>query len=670
MKPKSETSSKRPLRILMGSLVVLVVTFALLVQAAYRSEATGTELPLNRLQRLAAVGQVAEARFLDQEARVVGRYCPTGPLSLSPTGTRDPATCGGLVESFQTSYPSSDASTSALIQSLGNVTTTDPATGAVTTMPGAAVSVDAQTNKQVMRLLVTVVMPLLILANLFALIFMPKGGDSSMAEVVGFGRFNRRRQREKAAENAVTFADVAGAGHAVTELAEVIDYLKNPGRFEALGASAPRGVLLFGPPGTGKTLLARAVAGESGVPFVSVSGTEFVESLVGVGAARVRDLFSQVRDLAPAICFVDEIDALGRKREGEGSSGGEREQTLNQLLVEMDGFDAASGLVVIAATNRPDILDPALMRPGRFDRHITLEPPDLAGRRDILAVHARKRPMAADVDLDHVATRTPGFTGADLASVLNEAALLTVRQGVAESGIGAAQISEAIQRVLHGPHRGTILTPEERRRIAVHEAGHALVAAALGHGSEVHRVSLVARGRTAGTTAVGSGDRVLHTAEELTDRLTMAVAGVAAEVATLGSISTTAEDDVARASAVARQMVGLYGMSERIGRMGVLTRQAGYLGEDGVALDTVGSATVATFDAEVGRLIAAAEARAKEILAANAAVLEAMVERLQTEETLEGDELVRALAPVAPAPKAETNGHAHTPTAATARPTP
>jgi cell division protease FtsH len=633
--------SNTALRALLASLGGLVVLFAVLVRATFATDARGEEVTLNQLYRLAGAGQILSATLLDQDAVVVGRFCPNAALAAPEAGQPDASSCPGSLRQFHTPYPRSDVVTQSLVDRVG---------------AKAPVEVDPQAAKQVGRLLVTFVLPLLVLANLFALIFMARGTDGSMAEITGFGRFRRTKDRERASERAVTFADVAGAGHAVTELAEVIDYLKEPARFRAMGAAAPKGVLLFGPPGCGKTLLARAVAGESGVPFVSVSGTEFVESLVGVGAARVRDLFAQVRALAPAICFVDEIDALGRKREGEGVSGGEREQTLNQLLVEMDGFDAATGVVVIAATNRPDILDAALMRPGRFDRHITLEPPDAAGRRAILAVHARNRPLAPGVDLDSVAVATPGFTGADLANVLNEAALLTVRAN--ETTIGSAHISEAISRVLHGPHRGTLLSAPERTRIATHEAAHAVVATALGLGSEVHRVSVVARGRALGTTALGGDDKALHTTADLEARLTMALAGTAAEDAILGSVSTTAEDDVERATAVARQMVGLYGMSAAVGRVRILSRSSNYLGDDGVSFEAVSARTVEAFDAEVRRLIDTAEARAKAILSDNRAQVETLVNRLEADETLEGATLGQLLATVVPAPPAVTNGSA------------
>jgi cell division protease FtsH len=635
----TDAGANRALRALLGTLAVLVVVFALLVRATFHTGAPGEAVALNRLYRLASAGQVLRATLLDQDAEVVGRFCPSGPLAQNDAGLPQASSCKGAIHAFHTAYPRSDVVTQSLVDRLG---------------ARAPVGVDRQSAKQVGRLLVTFVLPLLLLANLFALIFASRGSESSMADVAGFGRYGRKLRRERAADRSVTFADVAGAGHAVAELAEVIDYLRDPSRFQVMGAAAPRGVILFGPPGCGKTLLARAVAGESGVPFVSASGTEFVESLVGVGAARVRDLFAQVRELAPAILFVDEIDAMGRKREGEGVSGGEREQTLNQLLVEMDGFDAASGVVVVAATNRPDILDPALMRPGRFDRHITLEPPDAPGRRDILAVHAKGRPLAPGVDLEAVAARTPGFTGADLANVLNEAALLAVRRHATE--IAPSDVSAAIARVIEGPHRGMILTPAERSRVATHEGAHAVVAAALGHADEVHRVSVVARGRALGTTALDADDRALHTQGELADRLVMALAGTAAEEALLGSTSTTAADDVERASALAREMVGLYGMSPAVGRVRVLNRTSTYLGDGAVSFEAVSARTVEAFDAEVRRLLEAAEARARAILADNELALDALVERLRAEETLEGEALSELLAPVVPAPPSSTNG--------------
>ncbi len=616
---------RRVVRVLVGILVVLVLVFVLLLQTIFSVSSPGKQLTLSRLDALAGARQISSATLLDQDAQVIGRYCSSGPA----------AKCSEPLTSFHAAYPHSDVETSQLISRLG---------------ASARVVVKHQTGKEVARLVLTFVLPLLILADLFGIIFVvaSQGGDSGMEGVAGFGRFGRKGKREKAAEQEVTFADVAGVGDVVTELQEVIDYLKDPTKFEAFSAVAPKGVLLFGPPGCGKTLLARAVAGESGVPFVTASGTEFVESLVGVGAARVRDLFSQVRELAPAILFIDEIDAVGRKREGEGTSGGEREQTLNQLLVEMDGFDVSSGVVIMGATNRPDILDAALMRQGRFDRHITLEAPDATGREEVLAVHARKRPLAADVDLSLIAKRTPGFTGADLASVINEAALLAVREGREGGEIHAVHFSEAVQRVLHGPHRGKLMTPEERHRLAVHEAGHAVVASALGRRSDLHRISILAQGAGLAKTSLGGdGDRVLLTDTDIQDRLAIMMAGSAAEAGTFGRTSTIAEDDISQATGLAKEMVGLYGMSAGLGPVRVLHRYGGFLG-NGSSMEAVAEQTIQAFDVEVRRLVEAARDRASQLLKDRLPALNALVAALEEEETLEGAALEELLDAVAP----------------------
>jgi cell division protease FtsH len=510
---------------------------------------------------------------------------------------------------------------------------------------GAQVFIERQDGKQSVQLVTTFLLPLLILANLFALIFVStRSGGSALTEIETFGTL-RKGRGTGVQPSMVTFADVAGANEAVAELQEVVDYLKDPQRYERVGAVPPKGVLLFGPPGTGKTLIARAVAGEAGVPFFSVAGAEFVESLVGVGAARVRDLFARVREAAPAIVFIDELDAAARRRGAGGGSGGsdEREQTLNQLLVEIDGFDVSSGLVVMGATNRPDILDPAVLRPGRFDRHVTVDQPDAEGRSKILQLHARGKPLAPDVDFESLAKRTPGFTGADLANVINEAALLTVRGG--RQMVEADILDEAIQRVLHGPQRrGTVLSPAERERAAVHETGHAVVAASLGHLDDIHRVTILARGRGVGMTAMRlDSDAVLFTRDELVDQLVIAMAGLAAEELVLGQGSTGAEQDIEHATYVAREIVGRYGMSETLGRVRLLAHDADeFLGAT-LGLTAMSEKTHEDFDAEVKQILAGAETRAQHIVEANRDVLERMTAILLDREQLEGAALAEAL---------------------------
>lgn len=643
-----KSAGKGLLRFLLITLVLLSVAFAGLTRYAFELRPYGVEESLDRVNQFAREGQIISATILDEEAQVIGRRCqlPAGPTSApgapggapggapaSPTSGAGSAPCaGGKVVKFHASYPRSDVSLQQLIDRLST---------------RARVTVEKQTGKAVAKQVTTFLLPLLILANLFGLIFLATAGESSIGDIVGFGRVARKRQRKREADKAVTFADVAGAAEALTELQEVTDYLRDPKKFEAYGAVAPKGVLLFGSPGCGKTLMARAVAGESGVPFFSISGAEFVESLVGVGAARVRDLFRQVREAAPAIVFIDEIDAVGRRREGEGASGGEREQTLNQLLVEMDGFDVSTGVVVIAATNRPDILDPALLRPGRFDRHITMQPPDVHGRQAILELHARGKPISAEADPESLARATPGFTGADLANVINEAALLAVRQG--EGEIRPEHLSEAVQRVMHGPQRrGHLMTAVERKRVAHHEAGHALVAAAVGQRSDSQRVSIVARGRGLGQSMVSDeADRLVLSASEMQAQLMVAMGGIAAEQMAFGEPSTAAEHDIDRASELARLMVGRYGMSPQLGPLRVLSKADGYLGGE-FRLEQVSGQTVHEFDQEVKRLVVAAQEKATDTLVAHSAHLDRMVEALEVEETLEGAALELLLGPVRP----------------------
>jgi cell division protease FtsH len=438
----------------------------------------------------------------------------------------------------------------------------------------------------------------------------------------------------------IGFGDVAGLEEAVEEIQEIKDYLADPARFQKMGAKIPKGVLLFGPPGTGKTLLARAVAGEAGVPFFSISGSDFVEMFVGVGAARVRDLFEQAKTSAPAIIFVDEIDAVGRHR-GAGLGGGhdEREQTLNQLLVEMDGFDVKTGIVLIAATNRPDILDPALLRPGRFDRQITVDRPDIRGREAILEVHAKGKPMADAVDLAIIARRTPGFTGADLANIVNEAALLSARKDMTQ--ITGIELEEAIDRVMAGPeHRSRLITATEKRIVAYHEAGHALVSHLMPFAHPVHKISIIPRGRALGyTLTLPTEDRYLVTKAELLDEIAMIFGGRAAEEIVFGDVTTGASDDIDRASKMARKMVCEWGMSA-LGPQALGHRDdQPFLGRDIRSEPDYSDAVASQIDAEVRKVIDEGFDRAKATLVKNRKLLDLIAERLIEVETIEAPDL-------------------------------
>jgi cell division protease FtsH len=449
-----------------------------------------------------------------------------------------------------------------------------------------------------------------------------------------------------------TFADVAGVDEAIEELQEIKEFLENPAKFQAIGAKIPKGVLLYGPPGTGKTLLARAVAGEAGVPFYSISGSDFVEMFVGVGASRVRDLFDQAKANAPAIIFVDEIDAVGRHR-GAGLGGGhdEREQTLNQLLVEMDGFDVKGGVILIAATNRPDILDPALLRPGRFDRQIVVDRPDLEGRKAILKVHAKGKPFAKEVDLDIIARRTPGFTGADLANVINEAALLTARNNMKE--ITTDTLEESIDRVIAGPERKTrVMSDREKKVIAYHEAGHALVGHALPNSNPVHKVTILSRGRALGyTMSLPTEDKYTATRSEMIDDLAMTLGGRAAEELVFHEPTTGASNDIEKATALARQMVTEYGMSDRLGaiKFGQNNGEV-FLGRDMGHQRDYSESVAAEIDAEVRRFIDEAHDEAYEVLVQYRDVLDAMVLQLMEKETLAREQVLEIFAPVVKRP--------------------
>ena len=471
------------------------------------------------------------------------------------------------------------------------------------------------------------------------LLFLMMSGAQGGNRVFSFGKSRAKLQNPDVPQN--TFADVAGADEAISELEEIKDFLSDPTKYQLLGAKIPKGVLLFGPPGTGKTLLARAVAGEAKVPFYSISGSDFVEMFVGVGAARVRDLFAQAKANAPAIIFVDEIDAVGRQR-GTGMGGGhdEREQTLNQLLVEMDGFEANGQVILIAATNRPDVLDPALLRPGRFDRQIPVDRPDLKGRGDILKVHAKNKPISEDVDLVAYARRTPGFTGADLSNVLNEAALLAAREG--KKVITNPQLDEAIDRVMGGPQRKTRLMSEEERRVtAYHEAGHALVARALPHTDPVHKVTIMPRGRALGYTMVlPDEDRYSTTRNQLLDQLAYSLGGRAAEELIFHDPSTGASNDIEKATSLARAMVTQYGMTEAIGaiKLGGDSTQP-FIGREYGHQRDYSETLAATIDSEIRTMIENAHQEAFDILVANRQTLDAMVVILLEKETINKEEI-------------------------------
>ena len=607
---------------LMGAFVVLVITLGLVLKAEVPST-SGRRLGLDQLSRLAKAHSVVTADFLDQDNRVAltARTVPGGPTY--------PAWAA---------YPANGSEVGALLSSLVD--------------SGAAVSVEQQSGKRILGLIGEFILPLLLLADLFGIfILLARGGSSQVAELFAFSRIGGRKG--VTTRSTTRFSDVAASQETVAELAEIRDYLRNPTRYADMGAVPPKGVLLHGPPGCGKTLLARALAGEADVPFFSISGSEFVESLVGVGAARVRDLFRQAKAAAPAIIFVDELDAAGRRR-GAGIGGGndEREQTLNELLVQMDGFAPASGVVVVAATNRADILDPALVRPGRFDRHIAVEPPDLGGRLEILAMHARNRRLDRDGDLEEIARSTPGFTGADLANLVNEAALLAVRRQA--GAISRADLEEAIERVVAGPQRrGRLLAADERQRLALHEAGHAVVAAHAGMAADIRRLSIVARGRNAGHAGFIRSDRTVLTKQELEAQLTVLMAGTAAEDLVLGQSSTAGEADLEAATGLARQMAGRYGMSEEVGLVRLLAPEGEvFLGRDYLSAQHVSPTTLAEVELAVRALVEEARSVARDVLSGRRTYLEEVADRLLEAETLGPEELADLLPSAA-----SSNGH-------------
>jgi cell division protease FtsH len=558
------------------------------------------ELSVDQFESALAADNVSSAKFLEVDHKVVGEL-------------RDGT-------AYQVTYP--DQYQDSLIAEIKRA--------------GVEFESDPQNGSPLAGFLFQLIPVILIVG---AFIFIMNQSQGGGGRVMQFGKARAKLVTKDTPQT--TFNDVAGVDEAIEELQEVKEYLQSPAKFQAMGAKIPRGVLLFGPPGTGKTLLARAVAGEAGVPFFSISGSDFVEMFVGVGAARVRDLFEQAKNSAPAIVFIDEIDAVGRHR-GAGLGGGhdEREQTLNQLLVEMDGFDQRTAVILMAATNRPDILDPALLRPGRFDRHVTIDRPDLEGRKAILAVHSRGKPLDASADLAVIARRTPGFTGADLANVINEAALLAARWG--KTTIGGKEVEEAIDRVLAGPERKTrVMSDREKRVIAYHEGGHALVAHILPNTDPVHKISVISRGRALGyTLTLPEEDKFLMTREELADELAMLLGGRVAEELIVGDITTGAANDIERATKVAKQMVTEYGMSDIIGPLTLGQKQHEvFLGRDFQSQPDYSDQVAFEIDNEVRRLIDEAHDEALDILQEFRNKLDELATLLIERETLDREEV-------------------------------
>ncbi len=528
-------------------------------------------------------------------------------------------------QTFRTFVPPNDTSYLALLQA-----------------KGVTINVEPKNRSTLWPNLLSTMLPFFLLIGLWLL--MLRQAQSGSNQAMSFGKSRARLHTENRPK--VTFDDVAGVDEAKEELEEVIEFLKHPKKFQALGAKIPRGVLLVGPPGSGKTLLAKAVAGEAGVPFFSISGSEFVEMFVGVGASRVRDLFEQAKKSAPCLVFIDEIDAVGRQR-GAGLGGGhdEREQTLNQLLVEMDGFDPNAGIILIAATNRPDILDPALLRPGRFDRRVVVDNPDSKGRRAILDVHVRGKPLAEDVNLEVLAKHTPGFSGADLANLVNEAALLAARRS--KKKIMMAEMDEAIERVIAGPQRRSrILSPREREIAAYHEGGHALLGKVLPNADPPHKVTILPRGMALGyVISAPPEDKYTYTRAELMDRITAALGGRVAEDLVFGEVTTGAQNDFEQATDLARRMVTEFGMSEKLGPLSLGKRHGPvFLGRDLIETRNYSEEIAYEIDKEVRRIIDECYERARTLISEYRDRLERVAKALLERESLEGEELERALA--------------------------
>jgi cell division protease FtsH len=606
---RSTQLRKRGLILCIVALPILVAFYATLLYWS-RPHTSGRELRIDQYITLLRQGRIQTATILESDNRITGKY---------DRGDYWVAVAAGRETIF-----------SRLTSALEDA--------------GVAYKVQQQPLKNLIVPASMILPALIVVDGLFILfLWLGRGG---MGDAFAFGR--SRARRLATGESKITFADVAGVDEAIEELSEVRDYLGSPDKFLAMGASVPKGILLTGPPGCGKTLLARALAGEASVPFFSMSGSDFVEIFVGVGAARIRDFFAVAKEAAPCIVFIDELDAVGRGRTAMAVGGqDEREATLNSLLVEMDGFESGSGVVVLAATNRPDILDTALLRPGRFDRRVGIDRPDVRGREGILKIHARGKPLAPDVDLSAVAKRTVGFTGADLANVVNEGALLAARRGTTQ--IDPRHLFEAIERVVAGPERRSrILSPQDRYRIAYHEAGHAVASTALPGADRVGKLSIVARGHAGGFTwLVPEGDQAAVTRSQLMDRLAAMLGGRACEELVTGEVSSGAQADLEHAVSLARRMVSDFGMSERLGAYIVKPFTPGYQGEWGVGYSERISSEI---DSEVQAILNDAHARARVALNANRALLDRVAQTLMEVESLEGDELDQMLLEVQSVP--------------------
>ena len=591
-----------------GLLVLAIVVYLAYSMGSALSgrDRSADVLPTNQFVTAVEQGRVAEVTYKTSDGSVTGTYW---------TSAEDRGDDSKLVE-YQSVYVGSDSLAELMAEH-----------------PRVTYRIDTSSGDLLETIIVSVV-PTLLLVGVF--VFYMSRMSQQQDKTMSFSKtkaLTLEGERPK-----VTFADVAGIDEAVEELQEVRDFLADPERYHKMGARIPRGLLLVGPPGTGKTLLAKAVAGEAGVPFFSISGSDFVEMFVGVGASRVRDLFKQAKEAAPYIVFIDEIDAVGRQR-GAGLGGGhdEREQTLNQLLVEMDGFEDNSSVILIAATNRPDILDPALLRPGRFDRRVTVDRPDVGGREKILTVHAKGKPVAADVDLARLAKVTPGFTGADLANLMNEAALLAARRR--KETVGADEVEEAMERVMAGPERKSrVITERERRVIAYHESGHALVGHVLAHSDPIHKISIVSRGQALGyTMQIPEEDHFLETRDGMLDQIAVLLAGRTAEELFCDDVTTGASNDLERATKLARTMVTRYGMSDELGAQvfGEAQHEV-FLGRDYANHQDYSAETAKRIDDEVERIMRTGHARAREALDARRDQMDTMARVLLERETVEG----------------------------------